>query len=580
MLDENGGLQSYVRLPSTGGTRTKGSTQVVDIFGNSDALIGRWTNGTISIPNTFTFNENQGLHYLLTRPVQPDFALPANGRIDYYQIAATRPTIADGSVAPGVFDAQMAILLGTEAKLALEGTITMPTGADPYVFSFSTAGGIEDPSQSTNIVGLTTLGTFSAFVAATDNGGTCGSIDSCGLSLTAGFAGDINTVGLTYRAVREGFGQNLAGAAIFQSGPERTSGNNGGDTGGGASFAQTLQNTAIFHSSPLFITSGSAATTAVDQNGRITGFFDANGAAISLGDSVGVTASKPGEVKESGRVGDIMAWTSYRDPADTLGPNHTSHYIAGVTSFDRPTTGVVNYALIGGTAPTNAALANGTSGYFTGQLSVAFGSTPRLGLTAEVFSNGDGYRFGTAGGAADPTNGGLSISTFGKFDGFFDATPISGNACNGAGNCIASINGNMFGANYSHAGMAYAVRDGDITLRGTAAFAANGTAIPGVGNSGAISAGGSQSVASVAPSISSIGGSDWSRWTGGPGANPPAIGSIDANITFDPVAELRQSVAGTEGRPATAAQRDWAIDQVERIMGGMITFGGETPVER
>lgn len=847
VLDENGGLQSYVRLPSTGGTRTKGSTEVVDIFGNADALIGRWTNGTISIPNTFTFNENQGLHYVLTRPVQPDFALPANGRIDYYQIAATRPTIADGSVAPGVFDAQMAILLGTEAKLGLEGTITMSTGADPYVFSFSTAGGIEDPSQSTNIIGLTTLGTFSAFVAATDNGGTCSSIDTCGLSLTAGFAGDINTVGLTYRAVREGFGQNLAGAAIFKSGPERTFNGNAPDV--------TLANQSIAFANKLIGDDVHTLSSVTYNSDGIPIGYVANidpNEALTSGDMT---------LADTGTAGSgTLAWTRWTDGTpggfwynvtlESVGPNGGYHVIAGAPLTNLPTEGAVFYDLIGFTMPTRHDESTST-GSVAGGAAVVFGSSPVVALDLEITSGADVFDLFTTGRLTDPSQSTLAINPVdgmfhtlgrvGNFNGSTNAVFVETTSSFCASTCSGFVEGFLAGDGASHMGLSYSIRGNQIPntfIDGTAAFAAGdafdtgntggttgtgnpieaivstdhiitqsnrsparnlssasvglgnvsyetdasgqivafrqtntnlveqigtarqsdtgrtdsgairwtrwtdgtidvlgtstqqltftenqgyhilvgspatdlpttgrvdyslvggtsptargGGAAPGMLKSGAAAiefgsqnkigvelafdfagqtfnaqtAGGLANVgqseitltsglsaftgtgafgnvtssgdycaatcqmiwsgflagqggselglsylmlprnqadqriigtaafssvpantsslasSSISPTVVPIGGSDWSRWMGGPGVNPPAIGSIDANVTFDPVAELSRAVAGTDDRPATAAQRDWTIDQAERIMGGMITFGRGTPVER
>jgi len=857
VLDENGGLQSYVRLPSTGGTRTKGSTQVVDIFGDADALIGRWTNGIISIPNTFTFNENQGLHYVLSRPVQPDFALPANGRIDYYQIAATRPTIADGSVAPGVFDAQMAILLGAESKLALEGTITMPTGADPYVFSFSTAGGIEDPSQSTNIIGLTTLGTFSAFVAATDNGGTCSSIDTCGLSLTAGFAGDINTVGLTYRAVREGFGQNLAGAAIFKSGPERTSG--GGGTGNGPAFDfayqggyapagpgffargvyprtnqfglnldvirnnQTATNrpaslaveiepsgalsritarttgenvldrgtTAVFDvygdaslligrwsdgtfafnvsetestisanqgyhylltsawdaapnfpmgrveyellaaTSPtlidgslspgvfdadLAIIYGAAPRVAIDGSITFTGAtgfvysfateggFAGEGTPFSISSPSGpsnlfsggfFSFQAPGTTND-GRSGAFQAEGQIVDPqgdrlglvyeativdtsaqnSDTIhgaaifgaieGNGDTTPAVGGVDQFDTSVLvtaaisygeegftrtsrtnqtdvspeGVLNsigsfgrgnatgdqiigdeYAIIGRWIDGDVVFPTGAGRYTTtandashwaivSAVDQEFGLTGQitydlLGATTPTYSDGR-----TAPGTFDgsmvinwlsPTQIGLNLAAevtmpdavyawsfqspnfFPRLQGVFESNAsINGTPCANNG-CQAAVSYQFGGANLGERfAMNYniSIFADNLDIGGSALFGAPGTFDPAnYPNTSTASIGG-QTLATIAPSIAPIAAGDWSRWMGTSGIGPQMIGTTGANVTFDPVAELSRAVAGTDDRPATAVQRDWAIDQAERIMGGMITFGAGTPVER
>jgi hypothetical protein len=216
-LDSSGGLTSYTRTGGT--TRTNGSASATDIYGDADVLIGRWASGTNSGANVFTMNANQGFHYMLARPLAA--VLPTSGQIDYYLVAATRPTITDGSYAPGTFAAQMAILFGSQNRLAMEGTITMPTGGADYVFSFATVGGIANSDQTTTPINVNDKGFFSGFIeGATDNAGNCAT--DCGLGFFASFAKDQDAVGMTYQGYVPVAGKSLVGAAIFEAGRART----------------------------------------------------------------------------------------------------------------------------------------------------------------------------------------------------------------------------------------------------------------------------------------------------------------------------------------------------------------------
>lgn len=228
-LDENGGLTSYVRQPG-GQSRTNGNTQTVDIFGNEDVIIGRWINGTVAIPNSFTFNQNQGLHYMLAHQPSVPFFAPTSGRIDYYLTAATRPTIADGSLAPGVFDARLAILFGTEALLGLEGSVTMPTSGADLVHAFSTTGGVTEIEQSNVTINVSEGGSFSAYIPGLVGNGC--DPELCGFGFFASFAGDgEDTIGATYNVYTGIRGGNIVGAAIFETGRSRVDNGGGTDTG-------------------------------------------------------------------------------------------------------------------------------------------------------------------------------------------------------------------------------------------------------------------------------------------------------------------------------------------------------------
>lgn len=211
-LDSNGGLLSYTRTGGT--TRTRGTMSQTDVFGNADALIGRWTNGTNTGGNPFTLNANQGFHYVLTRPVASGFALPASGVIHYDLLAATQPTIVDGSLAPGTFTGDMAIVLGAQNRIAMEATITM----SGLTLQYATLGGIANPQLSqTNLTVYSDFG-FQFFVPGSGGNANCAS-DTCYLWGNGAFAGDADTLGLSYGAYHlGGSSKTVIGAAIFGNG--------------------------------------------------------------------------------------------------------------------------------------------------------------------------------------------------------------------------------------------------------------------------------------------------------------------------------------------------------------------------
>lgn len=130
----------------------------------------------------------------------------------------------------------------------------------------------------------------------------------------------------------------------------------------------------------------------------------------------------------------------YSDPEKTFTANQRWHVLAGAPVTNMPTTGTVTYGLVGSTEPT---IRDGslTPGSFSGNLAVAFGATPVVGLGFAVDIGGNSYSFGTAGGAADAGNGGRPLETSGDFAFTFGANDLpvtgAGGVCGGAGDCNA-----------------------------------------------------------------------------------------------------------------------------------------------
>lgn len=572
-LDANGGLSSYTRQPG-GQVRNRGAAQQTDIFGNADAVIGRWTNGTIAIPNTFTFNANQGLHYILTRPAAPNILNTLTGRVDYYQIAATRPTIANGSLAPGVFAAGMAIALGGEYRLAMEGTITMPSASNPYVFSFATLGGLADPSRSESIIGANTASSFFAAIPGSDNAGNCtANPDLCVLNLRGVFAGDTDTIGVSYDARTGAAATAIVGTAIFAAGPTRNAGGGGGGGGGAvaaAPYTGTVQGlrviTSRFGIGSTSIDSWSNSTVTFDADGRIATYTNAFGSTAGSGQPLA------DGVKEAGSINGAIAWARFLDPANASGPvaNTGVHTIVGTPAVNLPASGTVTYNLIGGTRPTTN---QGTAdpGSFSGSLAVDF-ATRRVGVSLDVAIADRAWRLATAGGSANPANGGLQIGPGGTT--FAGSPTVTGlNAASCTASCSADLQGAFFGSGGSHAGIVYRVVDGAFLARGTGIFAAPGAAGTPVTRIG----GTSGSAGAVSPGLALASGQDWSRWSGNPSGG--GMGASPSGA-LAPSGSAVPGLAAIEGIASGSEDRRAANRQAERLMGGMITFATPPAIER
>lgn len=466
-LNSSGGLTSYTRTGGT--TRTSGTTTISDVSGNADMLIGRWHSGTNTGTNPFTLTANQGFHYVLARPVAGDFSLPTQGRIDYDLVAATRPTMVDGSVAPGGITADMAILLGTSPKVAFDATITMPGagGGANQVFRYATTGGIAEASQSTTAFSLFSNRNFQFRVDGV-NGTNCTDSNTCYFQAQGLFGADSDTLGLTFTATNDqAAGKHVIGALMF---------GNGTLTGGPA--ATTLRSNQALAYANRFIGTDSYANVQVrydDATGAPVGFIVSSDEQAALG-----TAS----VAQYGNAGTTLYWsrwnsgtptgTYFGDAPGAIGANGSYHMISGTPATTRPASGTVNYELVGFTAPTFQDERT-TAGTLTGSAAVAFGATPRLGLSLDVAIGGQSYNVATAGGVTTPSSSGITIAADNTFDSPFDSLTVTTTSNFCTPNCSAFVDGFLAGDNASHLGLAYAIRNNSnpqTFIDGTAAFAA------------------------------------------------------------------------------------------------------------
>jgi hypothetical protein len=139
--------------------RQRGTAQALEA--DSFGVIGleRWTNGTYSngANTTATLSATQGLHVLYGTPATN---LPTNLTVDYFDLHATAPTIADGSVAPGsLLYAGMRIAFGPQVAGSRAG-IEFGVNMDGQTHDVSTNGGTNNPATSTVV--LQSNGRFSS----------------------------------------------------------------------------------------------------------------------------------------------------------------------------------------------------------------------------------------------------------------------------------------------------------------------------------------------------------------------------------------------------------------------------------
>ncbi len=233
---------------------------------------------------------------------------------------------------------------------------------------------------------------------------------------------------------------------------------------------------------------GPAPTADVADSGQIRR-TDYNGGTVVSYDYTG-----PGNIlREHGRAGNNVAWTRYERGDAGFGiTNQNVHLLIGSPATHLPASGTVDYKLIGGTAPTNSFAPAGEIGSFTGDLAVAFGATPKVGLEFDVHVGTRGWHAETPGGAAGAATGGLAVGstmTFQHLD--LTRSGIAGNACTGY--CNVQVYGGLFGAGAANAGFQYFIDDqssgGRSYVNGTAVFGTTGTELTRIGT---MPAGGSE----------------------------------------------------------------------------------------
>lgn len=467
-LDTDGSLQTASKTVGSNTTRfDQGTRSTFEFYGDNNFLMGRWGDGAVGGSN---YSANQGFHYVFARPIRADFALPTSGVVNYRVLQATAPTYADGRVAPGVFDAQMAIDLGT-LRIGIEGVIAMAGQrfATDY-FNFASDGGIAEPSERLSILAD---GSFS--FSADARSSTAEFCAACNLSFRGQFAGSSpDQVGLTYlMQPRPGVGSRadtIAGAAIMSTtAPARDP---IGPTPPSQTGAPSVTQFYDVLSSVRRGAGGSAQRTSaiVDLDGRIEYI---NGSLSSSDLDAGNSTAL-----QYGRYGNVVAWSRYRTD-DNRYSNGNLHAIVGLPYTPITQRGTIDYKLIGGTAPTDLNGPAGETGIFTGAFSVTVSGQPRYQLNGRIQLGGRDLTFATQGS-------GGSIAADGTFNN--QSLRIRLNGQQGVSGNVA---GSLFGDQGAFAGFTYyfdGPRGDDFLITGSAIFGQQGTELAQIDNTTVVGA--------------------------------------------------------------------------------------------
>ncbi|WP_296719610.1 hypothetical protein [Erythrobacter sp.] len=593
--DSNGGITAILESFRP---RSIGTASAVDVSTNARFAIGRWTNGIYvsedQAENT-ALSATQGLHYLFAGPTTTGFVIPTSGRIDYDLIAATAPTIADGSLAPGQFQADMAVLFGATNRVAMEGSIIMPKAGGDFVYGFSTQGGVANAEQSTSEFRVTQGRNINFEILGS---GITTSDNSCNANCTIQFAGyfagaDINQLGLTYNATGLSNPKNINGVAIF---------GNGTLTGPpvsavtGNQFSATVTTDLFVSQGNLvsldFSTANPGRTNSLDTVQNTPGSFgyktDAEGRVIEIGGRNGwfdriapvgtnfVAASNTDIGRTASGAVRWSRWSNGGVVPSRFGPpppfgvsaNGGYHMIIGTPSTNLPTSGRIDYTLVGGTRPTAVDGSVAPGMLTSGAAAVQFGASPKVGIALGFDYNSNSYVAQTTGGVTNIATSELSLVN-GGFTGRSANGSVTGGACAGA--CSVEWTGFLAGIGGTELGVQYDIRfAADIAVIGTAAFTA------GNGNMAAAPAPG------VAPVPVTIAGIDMNRW-GGTGSASPQGSPVPGGGLAQALAQALVPLAMQSGEGAGRGDgpvRHEAIRQAEQLMGGLITFHGARTDQR
>ncbi|MEN7535656.1 hypothetical protein [Aurantiacibacter flavus] len=456
-----------------------------EVAGTADWVLGRYSDGSVTIRGTDrAFSENQGFHYAVSIGAE-NVVFPTEGYAIYDLEAATAPTFATGVTAPGTFSGQFAVGYGSQLKGAIDASIVMPGDT---TYSVATPGGLANVLTSgRNLAGATGF-TMSEFFSG--NGGlACPSGQSCELRLNGSFTGDEGeTITMSYQLgtlFANPTNNYLVGAAVFGRNSEGVV--TPTPTGGVEEVTPGGDQIVLYSATTIGIDSRNSSSVTYDSTtgAPLAYVWELNSStAENERPTIGSNTQN-----DSGSVADVIGWTRWA--GGTTGGRYFNdqdgiempadggwHIVAGDPATNLPTSGTVQYALVGSTAPTirDGSMAPGT---FSGELAVAFGATPKVGIEFDVAIGGNSYAINTPGGVADPMNGGMGVETSGQYAMTFGASSFdnvavtgSGPVCSGSGACNADIRGFLSGDGASHVGVVYTFGNAgfDQQIDGSAVF--------------------------------------------------------------------------------------------------------------
>jgi len=465
---------------------------------NGNVFIERWSGGEThgnyyNANNGTTFSElgrtsHQGFHLMYGKPTA-EANIPTNGVATYDLVAATSPTIDDGSFAPGTFDGELGILFGPIFKVGVDFTVDMP---GDHVYVIQTAGGAAAPSAAPQYKDLS-QGIFRLNGIQMAQAGAACPTSNCDASIYGLFTGDAGEdVGIVYQiwdfsAPSDDLyrAKRISGAAIFNQGsytpgeapPPTESGEIDAPLGDGP--YQVAFNGALVDDS----------TIELDQRGALSSFVN---------DYTGPGGADRGDTKVADLWGNedvtIGRWndgTTTGYMAADLGADLESyHYAVGTTATNLPTYGIAYYDLAAATSPTFAD-GGGLPGTLTGGMSIGYGSgMPAVALDLEIDMPDDHiYVVQTPGGLDMPHLSPFAVYTTGSIyptnsivkmgQGTFTIDD-GGRACESNSSCFFSLYGFVSGEGGSSAAINYQIWQSAYlgrAITGSAAFTTEGAEV-------------------------------------------------------------------------------------------------------
>lgn len=492
-IGPNGELNQYDLEPGMPERLQRNSNDSLERGNSGDAIfIERWAGGEtrgnyFNDNNGTTFSDmgrtsHQGFHIAYGKPTAD---MPASGIATYTLAAATKPTIDDGSFAPGTFSGDMAILFGPSLGVGIDFDIDMP---GDHVYNIRTPGGVSNPTTG-GIFWDEAARTFRLNSITMAQGGAACPTGGCEAVVYGLFGGtEASDIGVSYQIIDFSIpyddlfrAKRISGAAAFSQASY--------DAGGGPDTPDPIQSGAVdallvaspasvkwygslFYSPAInFQTAknlgGQNDIVAWGDDGAVT-FIQATEVSLATYDrGTAVTADLYGtEYMQIGRWngGDI---TVNMIGEQTFSPNGYQGivYLVGsmLTSTLRPENITATYDLAGATAPIFAG-GNFAPGVFDGTAAIQFGAAntnAKMGLDATVTMDEGGdivvYNISTTGGTATP--GTSEITLFGsQISGSYQVQSPDGAACSGSAvNCNVNVNGFVGGPQAREAGINYLI---------------------------------------------------------------------------------------------------------------------------
>ncbi len=227
-LDADLRLRSIGDCPATA-CLSRGTALVAESGADTHLSWGRWTGGNatvhlLGISASLALSGQQGMHYLVGVPTA---SMPTSGTFQYNLQGATRPTVSDGSMAPGNFQATALVQFSTglQTRIGLKGTVEMPAFTVGFVAPMS--------SNTANSLSMTGSSRFAGVLDTTISaspGAAAGSVPAaaancpaggCSVLIQGGFYGPAAAqMGLGYTVVGvAGGNRTISGVGVLQKGP-------------------------------------------------------------------------------------------------------------------------------------------------------------------------------------------------------------------------------------------------------------------------------------------------------------------------------------------------------------------------